>query len=198
MTETSMLSARLAFRSQSDALVRDFGMEASPDDAGAKHAKTGARSRERLLLLLGLAGFTTTKVLECGVALHYEAHRRSSAFAQKNAARHILACLPSATLGSLLRFFYYLLGDLLFALLCDDLQTQTQVVSRHRSGAITQPEESEGLQVLITAYQAVLERVARNHTAFERRRCVRQLTEAVMNADTSLSCPDLLRAPRSM
>ena len=171
---------------QSDALVRDFGMEASPDDAGAKRAKTGARSLERLLLLLGLAGVTTTKVLECGVALYCEAHRRPSAFAQKYAARHISACLPQATLGSLLRFFYYLLGDSLFALLCDDLQTQTQVVSRHRSGAITQPEEGEGLQVLITAYQAVLERVARNHTAFERRQRVRQLTEAVMNADTSL------------
>ena len=123
---------------QSDALVRDFGMEASPDDAGAKRAKTGARSLERLLLLLGLAGVTTTKVLECGVALYCEAHRRPSAFAQKYAARHISACLPQATLGSLLHFFYYLLGDSLFA----------PVVSRHRSGAITQPEEGEGLQVL--------------------------------------------------
>ena len=85
---------RLCAVGHRNALVRDFGMEASPDDAGAKRAKTGARSLERLLLLLGLAGVTTTKVLECGVALYCEAHRRPSAFAQKYAARHISACLP--------------------------------------------------------------------------------------------------------
>ena len=171
---------------QSDAQVCDLGMAANQADSTAKRVKAGASSLERLLLLLGLAGVSTTKVLECGVALYCEAHRRPNAIAQRYAAQYISDCLPQATLCSLLHFFFYLLGDSLFALLCDDLQTQAQVVSRHRSGAVTQPEEGEGVQVLITAYQAILERVARNHTAFERRQRVRQLTEAVMDADTSL------------
>ena len=170
---------------QAEAPCCDPDVSVGAADNEVKRIRSGGTNLEEVVILLGLAGIPTAKILESGVALYCEAHRRPNPIAQKYAAKYILECLPHATSGCLLHLFYYLLGDSLFVLLCDELRTQAQVASRHRSSVAAQRMDSTGVQALIFAYQTVLERVAHNCTAFERRQRVRQLTEAAMSADSA-------------
>ena len=132
--------------------------------------------------MVGLAGIPVAKILGCGLSLYCEAQRRPNMVAEKYATKYIQERIPHGTPRSLLHFFYYLLGDAIFALLCDDLRTQ--VAARNMPAVVGQPAEDAGVQALITAYQEIAERHAHNFTAFERRHRVRQLSVAATQADS--------------
>ena len=148
--------------------------------AQAKRLRADRPSLDELVVMVGLTGIPTEILLECGAALYCEAQRRSNTIAQKYAVCHIQECLPQASPSSLLRFFYYLLGDDVFTLLCNDLRLQA-AMRPPSTAAEPQSVEAEAPE-LIGAFQRVVEQHARNHTAFERRQRVRQLEEAIMQA----------------
>ena len=154
------------------------------DECGAtvktKRLRADRPSLEELVVMVGLASVPPERILECGAALYCEAQRRPKIIAQRYAVGHIQKCLPQASPSSLIRFFYYLLGDAVFTLLCNDLCSQAAV--RPPSTAAEQQFVDVGVRDLIGAYQEVVEQHARNHTAFERRHRVRQLEDAVMQA----------------
>ena len=160
---------------------------------GAKHIRAGVSDLDTLAVLVGLAGISHTQIVESGVALYCERQRRPSGVAQRYATKHIQDSLPQVNTPDLLRFFYYLLGAVIFDILRDDLRAQAEARMRPRqtshnsyaSAAADSPAEDACVQTLIDAFRDVVERRSQNYTAFERRYRVRQLADAAMQADSS-------------
>ena len=149
-----------------------------------KRTRVARQDLEELIVMVGLAGIPAAKILSCGVSLYCEAQRRPNMVAEKYAAKYVQERFPHGTPRSLLPFFQHLLGDVVFSFLCDDLRAQ--VAARNMATAADQPMADAGVQTLIAAFQAVVERHARNFTAFERRHRVRQLSDAAMQAASGM------------
>ena len=150
----------------------------------AKRTRAERPDLEELIVMVGLAGIPVDKILSCGVSLYCEAQRRPNMVAERYTTKYILERVPHGTPRRLLHFFQHLLGDAVFSLLCADLRTQ--VAARNITSAAAQPVADADVQTLIAAFQAVVERHARNFTAFERRQRVRQLSDAAMQAASGM------------
>ena len=180
--------ARGTKRKYCSSLQQDGACNGSPgmdggDPLAPKRLRASVPSLEDLVVMLGLAGVTATQILDAGVSLYCETPRRPNTMAQKYAAKHIQDCTPRPTSRDLLRLFYYLLGDEVYSLLCADLQAIT--ATRPRASTACSPTVDTGVPALVAAFREVVERHARNYTAFERRHRVRQLEAAVDQADVT-------------
>ena len=195
MATTQPVLDRKRKRDQQQYHDQDVGTMAAGQDLSSRSKKSRRQPLpdfERLVLLIGLAGISQTRVTELGVELYCESQGRANATAQRYATQCIRDKIPDLNMQHLLQFLYHLLGSMVFGLLQDDLCMRAsayillrkQPTNSQKKDASSSLDDPDTKRLLVDAFQDVVECHARNFTAFQRRHRVRQLEDAVSLAET--------------